>query len=616
MRTALLSLLLVLTLAPALWAQEPTEVTVTFRNGRRLEGELVSFLEGQYRIKTAGGVVVVGADRVARVELRLAPAEVCAAEEAANERALNAAQAELPRGLYAVIARGQLLGSRPTLEEARQLAERLAPDAVHCLVFRAGESIPREVALGTRSPLSVGATLLDALGGEVQVVEGKPSELRFSTATGDLRFRARGGQITLPLLVGPADGRLELARLQVTRGYAAALSVSHELALEAGLFRHALPGRVKLRISENEHVLARAVRVRVAMGGLDLDREVIAHVLPPAPKESPDTIDLEAQDAPLRDVVAQLAAKAKRTILVDPRVQESVSIQLKQISWRDALAVLAKMVRCEVEDRGQGVLVLTQPPTVTIHFQDASVRTVLQLLAAYSGKNVVIGADVKGKVSVDFKEVDWLVALRQLVKQIGAQFLYQDDVVRVQMKPADPKELERTTPWLPSFPEGPSPRRVSLEAKDLDLRVAVASLAKQAGQRLSVEPGVKAKVTVQIQDRPWPEALQALARLSRCTLETLPPSEGEARTGFCLTQPPRVTVQFTDANVRTVIQLIGAYSGKQIQLAPEVTGTLSLDLKDVDWRIALREVARSVGARMELTQEGARITPKPKQQGR
>jgi len=602
-----LSLLLVLTLASGLWAAEPTRVTVTFRNGKTLQGELVSFSEGNYRLRTAGGVVVVAASRVARVEVRLAPAELCAAEEAANELALKSAGAKLPLGLFAVVAEGKVLGSRPTLAEARELAKRQAPDAAHCLVFRVGEEIPREVALGS-SPtlLNIGGSLLDALGGKVHKAKDQPDELRFSTGTGELRFRAQRGQFMVPLLLGPADGRLELARLRVTRTYTGALTIPHELAVRAGLFRHALPGRVKIELSEKRVVSARPVRVRVAMGGLDLDRELIAHVLPPEPKPpaaKAGVIDVEAKGEDLQIVMERIAAKAKRTILVDPNVSESVTVSLREIPWRDAVEVIAKMTRCQVVERGQ-VLMLTQPPHVTIDFRDASVRTVIQLLAAYSGKNIVIAAEVKGTVTVDFNEVDWLVALRQLVKMVGAKAYMVDDVVRVYMPKAGVVEdLPKAGAWAPKLPEGPDLPRVTLEAKDLDLRTALASVAKQSGRVLLVDPTVEEKVTAKIRNRPWPEALRVLAQLSRCSLE-------ERRGVILLAQPPRVTIQFTDANVRTVVQLLAAYSGKTIQLSPAVKGTLTLDLKEVDWRVALREIAATVGARVELTEKGGVVVPR------
>ena len=57
----------------------------------------------------------------------------------------------------------------------------------------------------------------------------------------------------------------------------------------------------------------------------------------------------------------------------------------------------------EVEERPGDILLLTQPPKVTIQFTDANVRTVLQLLAAYSGNGS------------DFEEV--LRTQQQLLRQ-------------------------------------------------------------------------------------------------------------------------------------------------------------------------------------------------------
>jgi len=157
-------------------------------------------------------------------------------------------------------------------------------------------------------------------------------------------------------------------------------------------------------------------------------------------------INVDVEDTDLADVMEQIGQKVERNILVDPNVSENVTVSLNSIPWREAVEVIAKMTRCEVEDRGNGVLLLTQPPKVTIQFQDANVRTVLQLLAAYSGKNIIISPAVTGEVTLDLKEVHWLRALHAIVKTSGDYEVVEDgdELLRVVPRSAIERQLETT----------------------------------------------------------------------------------------------------------------------------------------------------------------------------
>jgi len=155
-------------------------------------------------------------------------------------------------------------------------------------------------------------------------------------------------------------------------------------------------------------------------------------------------IHVDVEDANLADVMEQIGRQVGRNILVDPNVQERVTTSLRDIPWREAVDVIARMTRCEVETRPGGILILTQPPKVTIQFTDANVRTVLQLLAAYSGKNIIISPEVRGRVTLDLKEVHWLRALHAIVKTVGDYEVVEetDDLLRVVSRSSIEQQLE------------------------------------------------------------------------------------------------------------------------------------------------------------------------------
>ena len=143
-------------------------------------------------------------------------------------------------------------------------------------------------------------------------------------------------------------------------------------------------------------------------------------------------IDVSVEDADLRDVMDEIGRRVGHNIIVEPDVHEKVTISLRKVPWLEAVRVIANLTKCELETRGS-IYVLTQPPKVTIQFTDANVRTVLQLLAAYSGKNIIISPEVHGDVTLDLHEVHWLKALHAIVKTVGDYEVVEEtaDLLRV-----------------------------------------------------------------------------------------------------------------------------------------------------------------------------------------
>ncbi len=68
---------------------------------------------------------------------------------------------------------------------------------------------------------------------------------------------------------------------------------------------------------------------------------------------------------------------------------------------------------------------------VTLDFQGASIKSVLQLLAEESGVNIVSGDDVKGNVTISMKKVPWEQALDMVLAINDLTRLQEGNVIRV-----------------------------------------------------------------------------------------------------------------------------------------------------------------------------------------
>jgi type II secretory pathway component GspD/PulD (secretin) len=68
---------------------------------------------------------------------------------------------------------------------------------------------------------------------------------------------------------------------------------------------------------------------------------------------------------------------------------------------------------------------------ISLDFKDADVANLLRSLAAESGRNIVVGEDVKGKVSVSLHNVTWEQALDTILEARGLQRLDRNGIIRI-----------------------------------------------------------------------------------------------------------------------------------------------------------------------------------------
>src|SRR5207245_4582552 len=68
---------------------------------------------------------------------------------------------------------------------------------------------------------------------------------------------------------------------------------------------------------------------------------------------------------------------------------------------------------------------------ISLDFKDADVVNLLRILAAESGKNIVIGDDVKGRMSITLRNVPWEVALETILEARGLQKIERDNLIRI-----------------------------------------------------------------------------------------------------------------------------------------------------------------------------------------
>ncbi len=130
-------------------------------------------------------------------------------------------------------------------------------------------------------------------------------------------------------------------------------------------------------------------------------------------------VSLRVENRELREVVDYLRQQSGANLVILEGAETPISLELSDVSWREALQLAAELAGCVVEQRTAGVLTLTKPPRVNFKFTNASVTEVIDAIAAVSGANIVVAPEVTGSLSLRLSDVPWRDALEVAVKTLG-----------------------------------------------------------------------------------------------------------------------------------------------------------------------------------------------------
>lgn len=88
----------------------------------------------------------------------------------------------------------------------------------------------------------------------------------------------------------------------------------------------------------------------------------------------------------------------------------------------------------------------TQP--INLKLRQADVRTILRALARIVEMNILMNSEIKGEMTIDFRDVPWNQAFNGILRTQGLTYAWEGDLIRV-MTPLDAKlDLERKTQEL------------------------------------------------------------------------------------------------------------------------------------------------------------------------
>lgn len=145
-------------------------------------------------------------------------------------------------------------------------------------------------------------------------------------------------------------------------------------------------------------------------------------------------------------------------------------------------------------------IVETGPGRFSLDVQGADIRTLLRAFAEFSGRNIIVGKDVKGQVSVNVRDTPWRDALGSILRSHGLDLTEEAGGIRVDT--ADKLQAEllaRETNEARRLEVKPMETRVIRVsyANARELQPVIQSILSQRGQ-IQVDPRTNALVVTDI----------------------------------------------------------------------------------------------------------------------
>lgn len=143
------------------------------------------------------------------------------------------------------------------------------------------------------------------------------------------------------------------------------------------------------------------------------------------------------QDKPLPDVIKFLAEQSGVNIVImdDVAREARVTLEVKELNWRDALRTVMELTGCEAEEISPVLIHVRSIPRVDMDFRDTNLTTVISLLGAKAGANIIISPEVaaaKTPITMRLSNVPWKDALHAIVKSAGFIAVEEaHDIIRI-----------------------------------------------------------------------------------------------------------------------------------------------------------------------------------------
>jgi len=193
---------------------------------------------------------------------------------------------------------------------------------------------------------------------------------------------------------------------------------------------------------------------------------------------------------------------------------------------------------------------------------------------------------MKGRIQVLKSEIK-LLKLGLLAVVAALSFAGVADAQEMAMASLDTEGPPTPTTAITTTPFSSQQQRISVDFVETPLKRVIELIAKQTNRNIVLDRGIEEAVTIKLTDAPWLDAIKVIADRAGCIVELAGENIYRVR------KPPRITMEFRDADLKAAIDILAAQAGANVIIAEDVTGKVNLRLKNVPWKQALEQVVKT-----------------------
>jgi len=156
---------------------------------------------------------------------------------------------------------------------------------------------------------------------------------------------------------------------------------------------------------------------------------------------------LDVTERPLKQVLDYLSTISNVNIRVVKEKDNKlpVTFRLDNVTYRAVLDFIAKKYGMIIDDRdlaSSHIIYVDTPERVSMVFQRADIRDVINTIAIQSNANIVVGPEVTGEVSMRLENVPWNEALDIVVKTLDFVTVNDRNTIRITTKDKLSQQLD------------------------------------------------------------------------------------------------------------------------------------------------------------------------------
>lgn len=163
---------------------------------------------------------------------------------------------------------------------------------------------------------------------------------------------------------------------------------------------------------------------------------------------------------------------------------------------------------------------------IDLELRGADVAKVLASFAQILHMEAEIDPEIRGEVTIELHNVRPTTALTAVCESVGCLWRIEDGRLKIARDPEAPERSDAASEHAEHPPSEALDERIDMALEDADLRQVLRSFGSIVTSQVEIDPALEGKVTIQLENTPVREALDALCRIHDCVWELTETEEG------------------------------------------------------------------------------------------